>query len=853
LAYPLKSYNYQNQFWSQGTITPGNAPAPRWGASGGTNPLQPFQNTLTNTIVVAGGANGSTGFPFSQVWGLDITGSVASDSAVVSGTWHQYVVSAASSSGTPKVGQAGTVLGTGKVISYGGCDFMSGGVFGASCGTPDTYISGTDTQAFTAQWNTGANCPSGRYSPTLAPNLNPNSASFASQAFLLFGSSNTSIWSDPQNGTSSFGEVGVLNSDAGTWSLILPSKDPTYGVPSMREGVAAVSIPSSVSSSVNASDILVFGGVETSSGKFLNELWILRAYNGVITSTNGTWSGGSGKLQSGKSASGAGVTIQFLTQCSTQLETPPNSTTSAPPPSGSNSSNNAGDIGKFEFTVGPLHQLFSPLSIALILPAVLFARLVYAPVTSTEEHRQPGILVLSIILGVVAYALGVAGLAMSFATIARNATSAAKRSVAGDGGSTTLKTAHGRAGIVLFAVLYVLVPLYALILYFTKDKATIGEEKEAEKKMVVQDAAGEKKHGRPESQHGLLGGSGSAALTPVAALSRTSAETTIADHRPSSNEPTPDNANKAQPSRRSALPSISFKSMFIKKPAQQVRPTRGFEVVNRPQRRPRTTSGSGLGAPRSHHDTPINLNDLSWMERRRALTEASDLDYATSHGHGRRVSTMTQPISDSQSPIETDPEPLPPPGATRPKPTIPSLPTSLFHITLHIIILFACVLCLVALFNRGPRAGFAVLFFWTVIFYSGMVILAWNGRPRESILTVIVSRLRAVDHHPPVRPPLNSDPNSGSTTVGGSSAPPGSGSSNGPYTHHQPPYRRVAQDDEIMSSRNPRSLESGADEAYDDGDEDDDERQWRMEQEMGRRDVSMIVTVPKRRLVIANE
>lgn len=64
----------------------------------------------------------------------------------------------------------------------------------------------------------------------------------------------------------------------------------------------------------------------------------------------------------------------------------------------------------------------------------------------------------------------------------------------------------------------------------------------------------------------------------------------------------------------------------------------------------------------------------------------------------------------------------------------------------------------------------------------------------------------------------------------------------GPYIH-QPLFRRAlsSHEDDILSSEN----------HDDDGDDDEHARQRRIEQEMDRRDVS-IVTVPKRKLWITN-
>ena len=76
----------------------------------------------------------------------------------------------------------------------------------------------------------------------------------------------------------------------------------------------------------------------------------------------------------------------------------------------------------------------------------------------------------------------------------------------------------------------------------------------------------------------------------------------------------------------------------------------------------------------------------------------------------------------------------------------PVLPTpfeGFIHVLFHALLLALSILSLIALWQRGPRAAFGVYLAWTVAFYIVLLSLAWNGYPRESILTVILSRLRA--------------------------------------------------------------------------------------------------------------
>jgi hypothetical protein len=152
------------------------------------------------------------------------------------------------------------------------------------------------------------------------------------------------------------------------------------------------------------------------------------------------------------------------------------------------------------------------------------------------------------------------------------------------------------------------------------------------------------------------------------------------------------------------------------------------------------------------------------------------------------------------------------------------------HLLFHALLISLCILTLVEFWSRTLNAAFAVFLVWTLVLYSLVAVFAFFGRPSTSLLAVIISRLRAPPLLTFTEPPL--------PTVTDNSLP----DTRGPYIHHQPPFRMAGHDD---SSISPRSIETH------DEDEDEDTRQQRIEEEMGRRDVS-IVTVPRRKLWIAN-
>jgi hypothetical protein len=159
----------------------------------------------------------------------------------------------------------------------------------------------------------------------------------------------------------------------------------------------------------------------------------------------------------------------------------------------------------------------------------------------------------------------------------------------------------------------------------------------------------------------------------------------------------------------------------------------------------------------------------------------------------------------------------------------------------HLFLLALCLLSLVALWSLTSRAGFAVFLTWLLAFYVSLFLCAWYGRPRRSILTTIVSRLRTP-------PPLAPQPTSGSLPLFPVDQYSFPTDARGPYVHHQPPYRAGGTDDVPITPGGPRSAEIDGD---DEDDADEDIRQQRIEDEMARREIS-IITVPRKKLWITN-
>ena len=181
-----------------------------------------------------------------------------------------------------------------------------------------------------------------------------------------------------------------------------------------------------------------------------------------------------------------------------------------------------------------------------------------------------------------------------------------------------------------------------------------------------------------------------------------------------------------------------------------------------------------------------------------------------------------------------------PPTAKLQQPLIPAREEIALRIFIHVLILGLCILSLVELWKRAPRGLFVAFLLWTVSFYIILVILSWYGRPGYSTLTVLLCHIRGTGQSSsaPIGTPNASRPISMAGTDQFQEP-------RTPYLH-QPLFYPTAEDD--LHSASYAGLRSEPEEG---SDEDDEARQRRIEDEMARRDVS-IVTVPKRKLWVVN-
>ncbi|RXW25265.1 hypothetical protein EST38_g643 [Candolleomyces aberdarensis] len=212
-----------------------------------------------------------------------------------------------------------------------------------------------------------------------------------------------------------------------------------------------------------------------------------------------------------------------------------------------------------------------------------------------------------------------------------------------------------------------------------------------------------------------------------------------------------------------------------------------------------------------------SLGEIDWLLRRRSLNAVGELDYALSMAHNAQRNSAAN-------------------GGSAYPPSVH--PTSGNHDTPSVLIIAAYalaqigflglnVITLVALWKHAPRAAFIVFLVWVVVFYALLALVPQRLEVERHILSMISRRKRG---QPNVPPPVPSSP----------TPPPNS--SHGPYLH-TPSFTRTMPAD--MSSGRRRSAED------DDDDIDEDTRQRMIEAEMDRREVS-IITMPKRKLWVAN-
>ena len=191
-----QAYDFQDQFWTSVTLY-GTPPSPRWGAHGGIDPanVATSANNVSTALNIAGGADNKTALSSSDLWQLNVTGTLASDLITIQGVWSNLPLS----SPLPgKIEAGGAIISQtqatqARIVISGGCGPNANPTHAdVSCVDPSSYVL---TVSPTSSITIGQ-CPAPRLGPVLVPNLNTASSTFASQAFMLLGTFDPSRWND---------------------------------------------------------------------------------------------------------------------------------------------------------------------------------------------------------------------------------------------------------------------------------------------------------------------------------------------------------------------------------------------------------------------------------------------------------------------------------------------------------------------------------------------------------------------------------------------------------------------------------------------------------------------------------
>ena len=168
-------------------------------AAGGRDVRVPFNpSTTSNTFYLSGGKQSTSNGPasMSDTYSLVISGTLSPNLPnSTTGAWTKQEIGKLKSLS----GIGSTVIGQ-KIISYGGCE--SSASPDISCTTQDAYVLDTSTGGSISP----AGCAAPRLNPAIVANMNGASSNFGTQALVVLGTFNTTLWEDG-SGLETSGEV----------------------------------------------------------------------------------------------------------------------------------------------------------------------------------------------------------------------------------------------------------------------------------------------------------------------------------------------------------------------------------------------------------------------------------------------------------------------------------------------------------------------------------------------------------------------------------------------------------------------------------------------------------------------
>ncbi|KAH9179631.1 hypothetical protein EDB89DRAFT_2110951 [Lactarius sanguifluus] len=781
-------FDYNNQFWSHVNTSSSPTTPALLGAVGGIDTNIPFNSS---------GSLGPTN-TFLLMGGVRSSGSQLSP-VPLSEVWQLDI------SGTLSSNLVNSLVGIWSKKSVGNSTAVSGEggtivkqqlvAFSGCIGTPSPNTSCAQPYSYVTDTSTGLSvlpvpCAVPRIGSAVVANQNTFSSSFKSQVFVLLGLFNSSIWDD--GGGLQKGEVDVLDINGGSWSRILPAGDPgrsgNQSFPQPRSGAASISYSSGlVGSSRALYSDTIIFGGQDGSGNYLSDMWILRAYGTSVSQSGEQWSG-FGNGQLQTGVDANGAGVTVQYLSACANAIGTQSTSSSASPPGHGSP-----------TTSP-----SPSSISGTLPdANIF--------DTSVTHKSLAPISLALLLPtIILYRLSLP--------------------------STSGPSSQQSLGPLYVSVLMLVVAygtgLTALVSSFTSisSGATISR-RAASSSMVL------------KTSHGRTGLALFVALygvvpllflvyflrwrlfasTPKEIVGKIRAERSRADSS--------DTAEKLN-SFRGIADTGNQGGVRARSPVSSPGHTPSRRHLGLWFRSREGLASSAESAPESESPIPHTFE---------VVNRRGDLDYALMQLNNRGITSTPATTARFSAQGLSDP-----PSAKVQPPLVPSKGEITLHVLMHGLILALCIVSLVELWNRAPLAPFVAFSVWTIAFYALLVAMSWNGRPQYSALTVLLGRFQGNTRRiaigapaPPIATPIPSRP----ISMAGTDQFPFPQEPRSPYLH--PPLFLTAAEDATSYA----GLRSETEEL--DSDEDEDTRQRRIEDEMARRDVS-IVTVPKRKLWVAN-
>ncbi|KAJ7228672.1 hypothetical protein GGX14DRAFT_414199 [Mycena pura] len=675
-----------------------------------------------------------------------------------------------------------------QIVTSGGCNNTT--VPADSCAVQETYVINAGSTSGATEMAT-LNCPAPRLSPVVIPSGNTNSNTFASQMLVLLGTFNNSLWNDGDGLKQ--GEVAILDVMTQSWTRILPSGDPgTSGkesFPSPREGAAAVMFPLSlVGDTRTISSDVIVFGGKDESGNYLSEMWVLRSYNGVVTQADPKWSG----FGDGKLQTGpnaAGVGVQNTFITSCAFSVAPSGSPTASHPTASHpTASSSGGAGPTPSSGASDSMPATQLNTSLLHK--LFAPISIALLLpSFVLFRSTSRFFNSDPDRVLPRIWFYVSLLLAAAAYGL-----------GIGGIitsfTSLTSTVSTRPPTLSTVhgragLSLFICLYGLAPFLVLLHASTKSIHlaDADEAQKCVDSDGSEKDQLPRS-------------TPSPALST----------RRRTQSWGPSGLRKAHDSMSLDSGSAELSDPFPSAPAQ-----RTFEVLNRPARTRRASGRHSVPLVElTQHSGSHSYGELDWLNRRRSLDAVGELDFPLDQAAAAAALPPSTPGGTLlEAPIQTASP------SSMPRPTFVPL-----RLIFQAFLLAFCVFTLVTLWSKAPKSTFAIFLIWTAAFYSFLIASAWRGKPDRSTGSVLFTRLRTEPRTTAPRPSVSD------------TLPETDENAAFPYIHHRPAYRRALLTDTIGI----------APQVTTDTEEDDD----RAEDEMRRRDISIVSSYPKRPLRITN-